>query len=39
MPLGVVNAGTMNNMLLPLLVSITAMTGLSPCWMAWMAGS
>jgi hypothetical protein len=29
----------MNNMLLPPLVGITMMMGLSPHWMAWMAGS
>jgi hypothetical protein len=39
MPLGVVNTGTMNNMLLPPPVGITMMMGLSPRWMAWMAGS
>lgn len=38
-PLGVVNVGTMNNMLFPLPVGITATIGLSPCWMACMAGS
>jgi hypothetical protein len=38
-PLGAVNAGTMNNMLLPPPVGITATIGLSPHWMARMAGS
>lgn len=38
-PLGVVNAGTMNNMLFPLPMGMTAITGLSPYWMACMAGS
>ena len=30
-PPGVVNAGTMNNILFPLPVGMTATTGLSPC--------
>lgn len=38
-PLGVVNMGTINSMLFPLLVGMTTTTGLSPCWMACMAGS
>ncbi|EAL91106.1 uncharacterized protein AFUA_5G15140 [Aspergillus fumigatus Af293] len=38
-PPGAVNAGTMNNMLFPPPVGMTATTGLSPCWIACMAGS
>ncbi|PKX88255.1 uncharacterized protein P174DRAFT_340150, partial [Aspergillus novofumigatus IBT 16806] len=38
-PPGAVNAGTMNSMLFPPPVGITATTGLSPCWMARIAGS
>lgn len=38
-PPGVVNVGTMNNMLFPPPVGITATMGLSPYWMACMARS
>lgn len=38
-PLGAVNMGTINNMLFPLPIGMTATTGLSPCWMACIAGS
>ncbi|PKX88209.1 uncharacterized protein P174DRAFT_346030, partial [Aspergillus novofumigatus IBT 16806] len=38
-PPGAANAGTMNSMLFPPPVGITATMGLSPRWMARMAGS
>ncbi|KAH1509545.1 hypothetical protein KXX18_001003, partial [Aspergillus fumigatus] len=37
-PPGAANAGTMNNMLFPPPMGMTATTGLSPRWMACMAG-
>lgn len=38
-PPGAVNAGTINNILFPPPVGMTATTGLSPHWMARIAGS